>query len=87
MRHIFRMMSLLLYALGFKILGMSVHGLELTGVIKSTIIQGLPSISFIGFYNSIESISAQVIYILAVLALFAFFSLKEQKNTLRVARA
>ena len=87
MRHIFRVMSLLLYALGFKILGMSVHGLELTGVIDSTIISALPSISFIGFYNSIESISAQVIYILAVLALFAFFGSKEQKNTLRVARA
>ena len=87
MRHIFRVMSLLLYALGFKILGMSVHGLELTGVTTSTIIQGLPSISFIGFYNSIESISAQVIYILAVLALLGLSSLKEQKSTLRVARA
>lgn len=87
MRHIFRVMSLLLYVLGFKILGMSVHGLELTGVIESTIISGLPSISFIGFYNSTQCISAQVIYILAVLALFAFASIKEQRSTLRVARA
>lgn len=87
MRHIFRTMSLLLYALGFKILGMSVHGLELTGVIEANIISWLPSISLIGFYNSIECISAQSIYILAVLVLFGLQSLKEQKSTLRVARA
>ena len=62
-------MSFLLYALGFKILGVSVHALQLTNMMPNTIISSLPSISWAGFYNSLEGVIIQGIYILSVLML------------------
>lgn len=69
MHNIFKLMSFLLYALGFKILGVSVHALQLTNMMPNTIISSLPSISWAGFYNSLEGVIIQGIYILSVLML------------------
>ena len=69
MHNIFKLMSLLLYALGFKILGISVHTLQLTNIVPNTIIPSIPTISFIGFYNTFEGLIIQISYILSVIIL------------------
>lgn len=69
MHNIFKLMSLLLYALGFKILGISVHTLQLTNIVPNSIIPSIPSISFIGFYNTLEGVIIQISYILSVIIL------------------
>lgn len=58
----FKVMSWLIYALGFKILGVSVHTLQLTNVFQQDILS-LPSIAILGFYNSIQGMFAQIVYI------------------------
>ncbi|MEE3777074.1 FTR1 family protein [Campylobacter sp. CX2-4080-23] len=69
MHNIFKLMSLLLYALGFKILGVSVHALQLTNILPNSIISSIPSISFIGFYNTLEGLIMQIAYISSVIIL------------------
>lgn len=69
MHNIFKLMSLLLYALGFKILGVSVHALQLTNIVPNSIISSIPSISLIGFYNTLEGLIMQIAYISSVIIL------------------
>lgn len=74
---IFLVMSILLYVLGFKILGLSIHALQLTSVLPSTLLN-IPSISIIGFYNNIECLASQMIYLLAVIFVSYIFRFKEK---------
>lgn len=62
---IFSVMSWLIYVLGFKILGVSIHALQLTNVLSTNILP-LPSIAILGFYNNSQGIVAQVCYIIIV---------------------
>ncbi|WP_290879351.1 FTR1 family protein [Helicobacter sp.] len=62
----FKVMSWLIYALGFKILGVSVHALQLTNVLSQDILP-LPSIVILGFYNSLQGMLAQIVYIVLVI--------------------
>lgn len=63
----FLVMSWLIYFLGFKILGVSIHALQLTNVMGTTILP-LPSITILGFYNNLQGLIAQVVYIALVVA-------------------
>lgn len=64
---LFKVMTLLIYALGFKILGVSIHALQLTKVLNTTPIEGfnltLPSL---GFYPNWEGVGAQLLYLLLI---------------------
>ena len=64
----FGVMSWLIYCIGFKMLGVSIHALQLTNVLPMDIVS-IPSISFIGFYNNIQGIAIQAIYALCVLGI------------------
>ncbi len=61
----FKVMSWLIYALGFKILGVSMHALQLTNVLQQDILP-FPSIVILGFYNSFQGIFAQIVYIVLI---------------------
>ncbi|RDU68975.1 iron permease [Helicobacter cholecystus] len=65
---IFLVMSWLIYILGFKILGVSVHALQLTNIIPLDILP-LPSVAFLGFYNNLQGLLAQAIYVVITLGI------------------
>ena len=60
----FRILTWLIYALGFKILGISLHALQLTGIVPMT---SLPSTwlesNALGIYPTVETLAAQALYI------------------------
>ena len=74
--YIFRVLSILIFIMAFKMLGVSIQKLQLLGTLPQHGIEGLPTIGFIGFYPNIESIVAQLIYIVFIV----FFILKNRQN-------
>ena len=77
--YIFRVLSILIFIMAFKMLGVSIQKLQLLGTLPHGI-EGLPTIGFIGFYPNIESIVAQLIYIVFIV----FFILKIAKTNKRI---
>lgn len=71
--HLFKVMTLLIYLLGFKILGVSVQALQLTQVLPTHLLEGLPNIAWIGFYPSVEGLLAQGLYLLLIPFVAKFF--------------
>lgn len=65
----FKILTWVLYVLGFKILGVSVHALQLTKILPTTIVDLLPNIEWLGFYATVETVVAQVIYVGLILLL------------------
>lgn len=63
---LFRVMTWLIYGLGFKILGVSIHALQLTQILPRHIIEELPTITELGFYPSWEGMGAQTLYLLLI---------------------
>ncbi|MGC8229403.1 FTR1 family iron permease [Pseudobacillus badius] len=74
----FKIATILIYFLAFKILGVSIHALQLTGHIGTTQIQSLPIISWIGFYPTWETIAPQAV-LLAIIAVTAIWIQKKEK--------
>lgn len=70
LHHLFKVMTWLIYALGFKILGVSIHALQLTKILPAHLTDLVPAIPFIGLYPSWEGIAAQALY-LALIPLMA----------------
>ena len=66
-RFIFRVLSILIFVMTFKMLGVSIQKLQLLGYMPQHSIEGLPTLSWIGFYPSVETIIAQVILIILIL--------------------
>ncbi|MCI2789233.1 FTR1 family protein [Staphylococcus warneri] len=66
-RFIFRVLSILIFVMTFKMLGVSIQKLQLLGYMSQHSIEGLPTLSWIGFYPSFETIIAQVILIILIL--------------------
>ncbi|MGW9855899.1 high-affinity iron transporter [Staphylococcus hominis] len=73
---IFRVLSILIFIMAFKMLGISIQKLQLLGTLTQHSIEHLPTLNIIGFYPSIETISIQLIYII----LIAYFILKNTKE-------
>lgn len=69
---LFKVMTVLIYGLGFKILGVSIHALQLTKVIPTHIID-LPHWTLIGLYPSWEGIIAQLSYLLLIPIVAKYF--------------
>ena len=64
----FAVATVLIYVLAFKIIGVSLHTLQLRGTVSTTIVDGLPVVSFIGFYPTVETMIGQAILLLLVVA-------------------
>lgn len=63
---LFNVMTWMIYGLGFKILGVSINGLQLTQMLPRHLCDALPNLPFIGFYSSWEGIAAQTCYLLLI---------------------
>ncbi|MFJ7951662.1 FTR1 family protein [Lysinibacillus sp. NPDC096418] len=74
----FAVATILIYVLAFKIIGVSLHTLQLTDKISTTIVDGLPVISLIGFYPTVETIIGQAI-LLVLVAVTIFYKKKQEK--------
>ena len=63
---IFFILTWLIYALAFKMLGVSIHALQLTNMAPNHLISGLPTIDWAGIYPSWEVLGCQLIFVLVV---------------------
>ena len=65
---LFAVATVLIYVLAFKIIGVSLHTLQLRDSVSTTIVDGLPVISLIGFYPTLETMIGQAILLVLVVA-------------------
>lgn len=63
---VFFILTWMIYALAFKMTGVSIHALQLTNMIPNHLIAGIPSIDILGIYPSWESLAGQALFILVV---------------------
>lgn len=63
---LFKLMTWLIYALGFKILGISIHALQLQKILPTSLIDGVPTLPWLGFYANWQGILAQLAYLLSI---------------------
>ena len=75
---VFLVLSWLIYILGFKMLGVSIHALQITDMLSNHIIDYLPTIEILGIYPSFEVVIAQLIYIIVV-AISIFYEKSKNK--------
>ncbi|WP_373819368.1 FTR1 family protein [Glaesserella sp.] len=71
--HLFKVMTWLIYGLGFKILGVSIHALQLTQMLPRTGADFVPNMPAIGFYATWEGIGVQMLYLLLIPIFAKFF--------------
>ena len=64
---IFFILTWMIYALAFKMTGVSIHALQLTNMIPNHLIAGIPAIDIFGIYPSWESLAGQALFILVVI--------------------
>ena len=63
---VFFILTWMIYALAFKMLGVSIHALQLTNMIPNHLISGITSIDILGIYPSWEGLAGQTLFILVV---------------------
>ena len=63
---VFFILTWMIYALAFKMTGVSIHALQLTNMIPNHLIAGIPSIDILGIYPSWEGLAGQILFILVV---------------------
>lgn len=68
----FAVATVLIYLLAFKIIGVSIHTLQLTDRMSSHIISGLPVYANIGFYPTWETIIGQLILLILIVGTIIF---------------
>ncbi len=69
--------TIFIYMLAFKMIGSSIHTLQLTNILPTTVIHELPVISQIGFYPTIETIIGQFILILIYIGITIYKKTKK----------
>ena len=69
--------TIFIYMLAFKMIGSSIHTLQLTNILPTTVIHELPVISQIGFYPTIETIIGQFILILIYIGVTVYQKTKK----------
>ena len=78
LHNLFFILTYLIYILSFKMLGVSIHMLQVIGYIPLTIINNFPTIEFLGIYANYQVIFSQVILLLILFGMNIF--MKKQKN-------
>ncbi len=78
LHYIFKVLTIILFIMTFKMLGMSMQKLQLLHIIPRHDLPGVPTLSWIGWYPTIESIGAQVVLLLAIGIYLTLAKRKEQ---------
>ena len=63
---VFFILTWMIYALAFKMTGVSIHALQLTNMIPNHLISGIPTIDILGIYPSWEGLAGQILFIFIV---------------------
>ena len=63
---IFFILTWMIYALAFKMLGVSLHALQLTNMLPNHILSNFPTIDWAGIYPSWEVLACQLLFVLIV---------------------
>jgi len=77
----FKAATLLIYVLAFKILGVSLHALQLTNVISVSQIEHLPIIGLIGFFPTWETVLPQLALLMFVALTMIAVERRNRKRT------
>ncbi|WP_066393510.1 FTR1 family iron permease [Neobacillus mesonae] len=65
-RLFFKVATLLIYLLAFKILGVSIHALQISNVLSMSTVQNLPYIDWIGMYPTWETFLTQLLLVVFI---------------------
>jgi high-affinity iron transporter len=79
-RPFFLMATVLIYFLSFKILGVSVHALQVSKLIPSHTLTSLPNIEWLGFYPTLETIFPQIVLVVLIAAAAYWVEKSNYKN-------
>lgn len=77
-RYIFRVLSILIFVMAFKMLGVSIQKMQLLDTVPRHGIEHLPTLSWIGFYPTWETIVPQLIFI-ALIVIYTYYSNKRKQ--------
>lgn len=77
--------TIFIYLLAFKIIGSSIHTLQLTDVLPTNVLHRLPVISSIGFYPTVETIIGQGVLI-AIWLSVSFYQRQQSKKQIPIKR-
>ncbi|WP_340372600.1 FTR1 family protein [Peribacillus sp. FSL E2-0218] len=77
----FKVATILIYALAFKILGVSIHSLQVSQVIPTNTISSFPFIEAIGLYPTIETLVPQAVLLLLILLAAYWVKKSNSKRT------
>lgn len=72
LHNLFFILTYLIYILSFKMLGVSIHMLQVIGYIPLTIINNFPTIEFLGIYANYQVIFSQVLLLLVLFGMNKF---------------
>ena len=64
---VFFLLTWMIYALAFKMLGVSLHALQLTNMAPNHLLPGFPTIDLLGIYPSWEGLGSQLVFLMIVL--------------------
>ncbi|WP_278926083.1 FTR1 family protein [Staphylococcus auricularis] len=70
--YIFKVLTVILFVMAFKMLGMSVQKLQLLNIVPRHGLEHVPTLSWIGFYPTVETIAAQVLFLILVGGVYLF---------------
>ncbi|MCM3115878.1 FTR1 family protein [Neobacillus sp. MER 74] len=68
-RFFFKAATILIYILAFKILGISIHALQISDVLSTSTVHQLPSIDWIGLYPTLETTITQLLLVIVIVGL------------------
>ncbi len=76
----FKAATLLIYLLAFKILGVSLHALQLTNIISISQVKHLPIVDFIGFFPTWETLLPQLALLAILISSMMLAERKQNKH-------
>lgn len=79
MHLLFKVLTVLIYLLAFKMLGVSIHALQLTSVFPNNILLSIPTIDWLGIYPSMEGVISQFIFLFLLVIIYFSQYFRSQK--------
>lgn len=78
-RQLFFIMSILIFVLAFKILGVSMHTFQVMGMMPNTTINHIPYISLIGLYPTVETLIPQLLLVVIAVIYLIVHQLRQRQ--------
>jgi high-affinity iron transporter len=79
-RLFFKTATLLIYFLAFKILGISIHALQISNMVPTSTVEGLPFVDWLGLYPTWETTISQLLLLAVIMSMMFFMKKREGKQ-------